>query len=110
MSSDKKSDDKKSDRRGPKPEAETCALTDMEARANAYEMSGKSDTILGQEKTDVAKIMKGRSVGLDCDFVAHGETEAQVMEKVAEHAKKDHGMHDIPEDVATKVRAAIRNE
>jgi predicted small metal-binding protein len=54
--------------------------------------------------------MKCRSVGLDYDFVAHGETEAQVMEKVAEHAKKDHGMHEIPEDVAAKVRAAIRNE
>ncbi len=67
-------------------------------------------TILGQEKRDVAKVMECRSVGLDCDFVAHGETEAQVMEKVAEHAKKDHGMHNIPEDVAIKVRAAIRNE
>lgn len=67
-------------------------------------------TILGQEKTDVAKVMECRSVGLDCDFVAHGETEAQVMEKVAQHAKKDHGMHEIPEEVATKVRAAIRNE
>ena len=66
--------------------------------------------ILAREKTTVAKVMKCRSVGLDCDFVAHGETEAQVMEKVAEHAKKDHGMHEIPEDVATKVRAAIRNE
>jgi hypothetical protein len=30
----------------------------------------------------MAKIMKCRSVGLDCDFVARGETEAQVMEKV----------------------------
>jgi predicted small metal-binding protein len=78
--------------------------------ANAYELNRKNDTIQGQEKTDMAKIMKCRSVGLDCDFVAHGETEAQVMEKVAEHAKKDHGMQHIPEDVATKVRAAIRNE
>jgi predicted small metal-binding protein len=40
-------------------------------------------------------------------FVAHGETEAQVMEKVAEHAKKDHGMYEIPEHVATKPWAAI---
>jgi predicted small metal-binding protein len=67
-------------------------------------------TISAQEKTAVAKVMKCRSVGLDCDFVAHGETEAQVMEKVAEHAKKDHGMDEIPDDVVTKVRAAIRNE
>jgi predicted small metal-binding protein len=58
----------------------------------------------------VAKIMKCRSVGLDCDFVARGETEDQVMQKVAEHAKKDHGMNNLPADVVTKVKAAIHNE
>ena len=58
----------------------------------------------------VTKIMKCRSVGLDCDFVARGETDDQVMQEVAEHARKDHGMSNIPADVATKVKAAIHNE
>jgi predicted small metal-binding protein len=58
----------------------------------------------------MAKVMKCRSVGLDCDFVARGETEDQVMTKVAEHAHKDHGMQTIPEEVAAKVRAAIHEE
>jgi predicted small metal-binding protein len=63
-----------------------------------------------KRKRTVAKVMECRSVGLDCDFVARGETEDQVMQKVAEHAKKDHGMSNIPADVVTKVKAAIHNE
>jgi predicted small metal-binding protein len=33
-----------------------------------------------------------------------------VMAKVAEHARKDHGMQTIPQDVAAKVKAAIQEE
>jgi predicted small metal-binding protein len=32
------------------------------------------------------------------------------MAKVAEHARKDHGMQTISEDVVTKVKAAIHEE
>ena len=58
----------------------------------------------------MSKVMKCREVGLDCDFVAHGENEQQVMTKVAEHARKDHGMETIPEEVVAKVKAAIHDE
>jgi predicted small metal-binding protein len=51
--------------------------------------------------------MKCREVGLDCDFVATGDTEGEIMAKVAKHAKEDHGMHDISPEVAAKVQAAI---
>ncbi len=47
---------------------------------------------------------------MDCDFVARGETEQEVMTKAAEHARKDHGMNNIPEDVLTKVKSAIHDE
>ena len=57
----------------------------------------------------MSKVMKCREVGLDCDFVAHGDTEEQVMTKVAAHAQKDHGMEHIPEEVAAKVKAAIHD-
>jgi predicted small metal-binding protein len=66
--------------------------------------------LAAKRERSVAKMMKCRSVGLDCDFVARGETEDQVMQKVAEHAKKDHGMSSIPADVVAKVKAAIHNE
>lgn len=58
----------------------------------------------------MAKIVNCRSIGVDCDFVARGETVEEVMRKCAEHAKAEHGMNEIPPDLAQKVRAAIRDE
>ena len=50
-----------------------------------------------------------RDVGVDCDFVACGRTEEEVLQKAAEHAKTDHNMNEIPKEVFDKVRSAIRN-
>jgi len=47
---------------------------------------------------------------MDCDFVATGETEQDVMAKAAEHAQKDHGMDKIPNEVLEKVKSAIHDE
>jgi len=44
-----------------------------------------------------------------CDFVAKGNTSDEVMQKAAEHARKDHGMTSIPPDVAQKAQSAIRD-
>lgn len=55
----------------------------------------------------MSKVMKCREVGLDCDFVATGDSESEIMAKVAKHAKEDHGMTDISPEVAAKVQAAI---
>jgi len=57
----------------------------------------------------MSKVMKCREVGPDCDFVARGDTEEQVMTQVAEHAQKDHGMNSIPDEVVAKVKAAIHD-
>jgi predicted small metal-binding protein len=45
-----------------------------------------------------------------CDFVARGATEDEVMQQAAEHAKAVHGMQDISPDMASKIRATIRDE
>ena len=58
----------------------------------------------------MAKVIRCRDVGVDCDFQARGETEQEVLDKCAEHAKRDHGMDEIPPDLAEKVRAAIHDE
>ncbi|MBV8864707.1 MAG: DUF1059 domain-containing protein [Acidobacteriaceae bacterium] len=58
----------------------------------------------------MSKVLKCREVGMDCDFVARGETEQEVMTKAAEHAKKDHGMTNIPADMLPKVKSAIHDE
>jgi len=58
----------------------------------------------------MAKTVNCRDVGVDCDFVAHGETDQEVLQQCAEHARTAHGMSEIPAELATKVRAAIRDE
>ena len=52
-----------------------------------------------------------REVGVDCDYVAKGETEEEIMKNAEEHAVKDHGYKQ--EDIMTpemkeKIRQHIR--
>ena len=58
----------------------------------------------------MAKILRCRDVGVDCDFVASGATVEEVIEKAKEHACTDHGFVGIPPELAEKVKAAIRDE
>ncbi len=58
----------------------------------------------------MAKVINCRQVGVDCDFEARGETEQEVIEKCAEHARSAHGMEEISPDLMEKVRQAIREE
>jgi predicted small metal-binding protein len=58
----------------------------------------------------MSKYVSYREVGVDCDFEARGETEQEVLQKCAEHAKTAHGMNEIPADLAAKVRASIHDD
>jgi len=58
----------------------------------------------------MAKIVRCRDVGVDCDFEARGDTEQEILQQCAEHARREHGMNEIPPDLAMKVRGAIRDE
>ena len=55
------------------------------------------------------KTLSCRDVGVDCDFVAQGQTEQEVMEKAAQHARQDRGFADIPPELQAKVKAAIHD-
>lgn len=57
----------------------------------------------------MTKILKCRDVGVDCDFEATGETEDEVMQKAAQHAKEAHGMDEIPQEVAEACQKAIHD-
>jgi predicted small metal-binding protein len=48
-------------------------------------------------------------IGKDCKFEASAATEAELMTKIAEHAKTVHKMDPIPPDIMVKVKAAIKN-
>jgi len=56
------------------------------------------------------KYIRCRDVGVDCDFEARGATTEEVLAQCAQHAKTDHGMDEIPAELAAKVKAAIRDE
>jgi predicted small metal-binding protein len=48
--------------------------------------------------------------GFDCDYVAEGETEEEVMKRGGEHAMKHHGMkeEDFTTEFLEKIRGLIR--
>ena len=56
----------------------------------------------------MAKVLRCRDVGMDCDFVAQAETEEEILQHPAAHARTVHNMQEIPAEVMTAVRAAIR--
>lgn len=43
-----------------------------------------------------------------CDWSATANDEAELFKKIAEHAKHDHGMSEIPDEIISKVRSKIK--
>jgi predicted small metal-binding protein len=58
----------------------------------------------------MAKVVRCRDVGVDCDFEARGETEQEVLNACADHGRTAHGMQVLPQELVEKVRASIREE
>ena len=58
----------------------------------------------------MARVVSCKDVGVDCDFVMRGETDQDILQQAAEHARTAHGMTEIPPEVAEKLRGAIRDE
>jgi len=63
-----------------------------------------------REEIRMAKVLRCRDVGLDCDFEARADSEEGIMQQAAGHAKTTHNLQDIPADIAAAVRAAIRDK
>jgi len=58
----------------------------------------------------MAKVLTCREVGMDCDFVAPGNSEEEILAPAAVQAQKDHGFTSIPPEAIEKVRAALHGE
>jgi len=58
----------------------------------------------------MAKILRCSDVGFECDGVIRAETEEEVLKKAADHAKSEHNLEEISDEVVEKVRAAIQDE
>ncbi len=57
----------------------------------------------------MAKVLRCRDLGMDCDFVIRAGTEQEVLQQAAAHAQTVHNMKDMPPEVVAKARAAIRD-
>ena len=55
-------------------------------------------------------MLRCRHPGVDSVFVARGETKEEVLKKVVEHAKKDHGIQEMTEEYRAAWRKAVRGE
>ena len=58
----------------------------------------------------MAKVLHCSDVGFDCGHVIRADTEEELMKQVAEHAAEVHDIKEVSEEVAAKVKAAIRDE
>jgi predicted small metal-binding protein len=56
----------------------------------------------------MAKELRCRDVGMNCDFEARGNTEEEVLQQASAHARSAHQITEMPPELADKVRAAIR--
>lgn len=58
----------------------------------------------------MTKVLRCRDVGVDCDFVALGKTDEEVLKKAEEHAKKVHNIKKVTEDYIKSWRKNIKAE
>jgi len=58
----------------------------------------------------MAKMIRCADLMPGCNAVVEGKDVAGVMEKAAEHAKKDHGLTNIPSEMLPKVQAAVKDK
>jgi predicted small metal-binding protein len=58
----------------------------------------------------MARPLRCRDVGMDCDFEVRAATQEEILRKAAEHAQTVHNLKELPPEVVAKVRAAIRSE
>ena len=58
----------------------------------------------------MAKVLHCRDLGFDCDGVCRAETEEEILQQAAEHAKSVHNLNELTAEVVEKARAAIHDE
>lgn len=56
------------------------------------------------------KVLHCNDVVGNCDFVARGDSEQDILQQAAEHARTAHQVSDVTPELADKVRSAIRDE
>jgi predicted small metal-binding protein len=57
----------------------------------------------------MAKVVRCRDVGFNCEGVVRAETEEEVLKQVAAHAKAVHNLDTVTKEVVAKVRQVMRD-
>jgi predicted small metal-binding protein len=57
----------------------------------------------------MTKELNCSDVGFECDAVVRADTEEEVMAQVATHAREVHGLQQIDDETAAKVRSQIHD-
>ncbi len=57
----------------------------------------------------MAKILRCRDVGTDCDFEARADSEEEILQAAGQHAQSVHGM-EVTAELVEAVRGAIKEE
>jgi predicted small metal-binding protein len=58
----------------------------------------------------MGKVLRCNDLMPGCPYEAKGNSEDEVMMQAAEHARTAHNITDIPPELASQVRSAIRDE
>jgi predicted small metal-binding protein len=58
----------------------------------------------------MAKVVRCRDVGFDCDGLVKAETEEEALKQVAAHAKAVHNLDTVSAEVVEKVKKVMRDE
>jgi predicted small metal-binding protein len=58
----------------------------------------------------MAKIVRGRDIGFDCEGIIRAESEEEALAQAAEHAQTVHGLTEITDDLVEAVRTAMGDE
>lgn len=58
----------------------------------------------------MAKVLRCRDVGMDCDYEVRADDENEVLEMVSKHAVEVHGISEVPEPMLAQIRGLIREE
>jgi predicted small metal-binding protein len=58
----------------------------------------------------MAKVINCRDAGVDCDWTGKAETEEELLQKVVEHARNDHGIAQLPPPMMNKAKSIMRDE
>ena len=58
----------------------------------------------------MGKVLRCRDVGVSCDTEIRGQSEAEILQKAAEHAKSCHTGITITPELQQKLRSLIKDE